>query len=153
MTMQSGESSFGPYTLRVVSTAPGLFTADASGSGQAAALNEDGSLNSNSDPAARGSIVTFFLTGAGAMTPAVADGETIPLQGPWPTANSAIELAFTGYGAAEILYAGAAPGLVAGVIQVKARVPAIAGTSRVSLPVVVRVGASVTQSGVTIAVK
>src|SRR5262249_33404856 len=50
-------------TVPVVSSAPGLFTADASGKGQAALLNQDGSLNSASSPAALGSVVVFFATG------------------------------------------------------------------------------------------
>jgi sugar lactone lactonase YvrE len=54
----------------VASVAPGIFTT-ASGSGQAAADNQDGSLNSATNPAPRGSIVSFYATGQGSSSGAV----------------------------------------------------------------------------------
>lgn len=42
----------------------GIFTSDSSGSGQTAALNQDYSVNSASNPALRGSVVILFGTGA-----------------------------------------------------------------------------------------
>jgi uncharacterized protein (TIGR03437 family) len=51
-----------PVTLPVVSAAPGLFTRD----GHAlAATNQDGTLNTDASPAARGSVVSVFATGQG----------------------------------------------------------------------------------------
>jgi uncharacterized protein (TIGR03437 family) len=47
-----------PFSLGVNAN-PGLFTADGSGSGPAAALNEDQSANSPANPAARGSTVVL----------------------------------------------------------------------------------------------
>ncbi len=44
------------------------------GYGQAAALNQDGTLNSVDNPADQGSIVMLFVTGAGAMTPMPVNG-------------------------------------------------------------------------------
>jgi sugar lactone lactonase YvrE len=55
-------------TVNVVDTSPSIFTTSG-GAGQAAALNEDGSLNSQSNPAERGSIVVFFATGEGETNP------------------------------------------------------------------------------------
>src|SRR4051812_42433573 len=52
-----------PVSKSVASTAVGVFTADASGKGQVSLSNSDGSINSSSSPAARGSYVTFYLTG------------------------------------------------------------------------------------------
>ena len=60
--------------LPVAVTAPGIFTANASGSGQGAVLNEDGTLNTPSNPAPIGSIITFFETGEGQTTPNGVDG-------------------------------------------------------------------------------
>ena len=68
-----------PLNLAVVPTTPGVFTADtagvlttetveprsALGSGQAFALNADGSRNSEANPAAAGSVVTLYVTGTG----------------------------------------------------------------------------------------
>jgi uncharacterized protein (TIGR03437 family) len=58
----------------VAPTALGLLAADGSGSGLANAQNSDGTRNSESNPAARGSMVTIFLTGAGITNPAEPDG-------------------------------------------------------------------------------
>ena len=49
---------------------PGIFTATGTGQGQAAVLNQDGTYNSPSNPAPRGSVIVFYAVGAGAMTPA-----------------------------------------------------------------------------------
>jgi uncharacterized protein (TIGR03437 family) len=60
--------------VSVAPTALGLLSADGSGSGSANARNADGSLNSRSNPAAAGSVVTFYFTGAGVTSPAEMDG-------------------------------------------------------------------------------
>jgi uncharacterized protein (TIGR03437 family) len=52
---------------------PAFFTL-ASGTGPAAALNEDFTVNSSSRPAGKGSVVMLFATGAGIMNPSVPDG-------------------------------------------------------------------------------
>src|SRR5262249_12999295 len=58
----------------VVASAPGIFSADASGRGQAAMTNADGSYNSATNPAAPGSWVTFYITGEGLTEPPGSDG-------------------------------------------------------------------------------
>jgi uncharacterized protein (TIGR03437 family) len=91
--------------------------------GRAAVLNQDGTVNSVSNPAAAGSIISIFATGAGLMTPALADDGITPLQPPWPLPDLAVEVGIHGR-ATEVLYAGAAPGLVPGVLQINVRLPA-----------------------------
>jgi len=55
-----------PYTTElVVPAAPGVFTLDASGKGQAVALNQDGSLNTASNPAKVGDAISLYATGVG----------------------------------------------------------------------------------------
>jgi uncharacterized protein (TIGR03437 family) len=71
-------------TLPVVETAPGLFTTNSSGSGQAAMLNQDGSVNSAQFAAPRGSIVSFYGTGEGQTSPPGADGKIALSVGPIP---------------------------------------------------------------------
>jgi uncharacterized protein (TIGR03437 family) len=56
----------------VAPTALGLLSADGSGTGPANARNQDGTLNSASNPAKTGSSVTVFFTGAGNPPAAVA---------------------------------------------------------------------------------
>lgn len=102
-------------------SAPGLFTADATGLGQVAAANQDGLLNSPSNPAAKGSIVTFYATGAGQSAPAGVDGAITAA--PLPALTQPVSLRIGGK-PAELKYAGPAPGQVSGVLQINAVVPA-----------------------------
>src|SRR5262249_34183681 len=101
-------------------TAPALFTANQSGTGPVAALNEDGSVNSASRPAPQGSVVVLYGTGAGLMTRQVADGQVMDANLTSPQAPVFVRV---GKFPAEILYAGSAPGLVAGALQINVRIP------------------------------
>ncbi len=58
----------------IAPSAPGIFTADSSGQGQAAMANSDGSYNTAANPATPGSYVTFYLTGEGQTNPPGSDG-------------------------------------------------------------------------------
>ncbi|HYL74827.1 MAG TPA: hypothetical protein VEU96_11520 [Bryobacteraceae bacterium] len=139
------------YGLAVFSRAPGLFTADASGIGQLAALNQDGSVNSSSNPAAAGSVVSVFLTGAGATTPPLGNGELGPLQPPFPTPLLPVDYAaFSGL-VADVLFVGQAPGLIAGVVQVNLRIPPDTRSGNAELVLTVR--SFQAQGRTTIAVK
>jgi sugar lactone lactonase YvrE len=60
--VRAGGSSLGILSATVAPSAPGLF---ADSSGQAAATNVDGSINSNAAPASRGSIISLYGTGEG----------------------------------------------------------------------------------------
>jgi uncharacterized protein (TIGR03437 family) len=108
-----------PVHVAVAPASPALFTVNSQGWGPAAALNQDYSLNTAQNPAARGSVVLLFATGEG-MTDQAADGvlATTPL--PRPLLPITVTV---GGRPAEVLYAGAAPGLVAGVLQINARIP------------------------------
>ncbi|MCC6537970.1 MAG: SBBP repeat-containing protein [Bryobacterales bacterium] len=135
-------------TIPLAASSPGLFSANASGRGQAAALNQDATLNSAANAAEPGSVVVLYGTGEGRTTPASTDGAlaTTPLPRPELPVNVTI-----GGQRAEVLYAGAAPGLISGVIQLNVRVPiAIAQGDQ---PVVVRIGDRASQTGLTVAVR
>ena len=100
----------------VVSSQPAIFANGAS----SASLNQDGTPNSVSNPAKLGSIVTVWATGAGPVYPTPADGEVA-------TAAQNYFCCFVLVNNdeyAEVLYAGAAPGMVAGVVQINFRLPA-----------------------------
>jgi uncharacterized protein (TIGR03437 family) len=60
-----------PLQVAIASTALGLLSADGSGTGLANARNEDGTLNSASNPAKRGTRMTIFFTGAGVPPAAI----------------------------------------------------------------------------------
>jgi len=54
-----------PQRVPVVPAHPGLFTSNATGKGFAAALNQDGSINSPANPARKGEIAVLWGTGGG----------------------------------------------------------------------------------------
>ena len=114
---RNGASDMPPLQTTVVESAPGVFL----GPSGAAAINQDGTINSKEHPAARHSIVSIFLTGAGLMEPVPADGAVPKLPYAKPVLPVSID------GGAEILYAGDAPGLVEGVVQINFRLPKLAG--------------------------
>lgn len=106
----------GPSFIRAWS--PALFTLDGR---QVAALNQDGTVNSQSNPAAPGSVVVLFATGGGDMRPQPETGAVVSGT-PLPLMTQPVSVKVNG-ASAEVLYAGAAPGLVSGVLQVNARFP------------------------------
>lgn len=61
------------YTVTGVSADPGIFTTASSGQGQAAVFNADGSVNSATNKATRGTTVSMYLTGLGAPTSTAAN--------------------------------------------------------------------------------
>ncbi len=136
-------------TLPVVAALPALFSANASGRGQGAILNQDSSYNTAANPAAKGSIVILFGTGEGQTNPAGADGQLASAVFPKPALP--VSVTFGGLPAEEVLYAGAAPGQVAGLFQINVRIPAEVASGDV--PVVVTVGTAPSQSGLTVAVQ
>jgi len=137
-----------PVTLSVTSAVPALFSANASGHGPAAALNQDNSLNLPSSPAAKGSVVVLFGTGEGQTTPPGADAKRAVVPLPKPLLPVSATIAGL---SAQVLYAGAAPGLVAGVIQLNVRIPANSPSGNV--PVVFKVGSASSQANLTVSVQ
>ena len=140
----------GPVVLTISGANPGVFTADSSGRGQAVVVNEDGSLNSAANPASRGSVIVLYATGEGQTNPGGVDGKLAigvdlakPLLPVQVRVNGTI---------ADVQYAGSAPGLVAGLMQVNVRLPdGLPAAS--ALPLVLNVGGANSRLDVTIAVK
>jgi uncharacterized protein (TIGR03437 family) len=117
--------------VAVANEAPALFV-DATGQtavgSQAAANNQDGSLNSQGNPAPRGSVVSLYGTGLG-------------------ISNDPVSVTFDNY-TAPILYAGPAANYP-GLFQINAQVPS-GYLPTGDLTVVVTVGTSPTQTGVLV---
>jgi uncharacterized protein (TIGR03437 family) len=88
---------------------------------QGAILNQDGTINSSSNPAARGSIVSLFGTGGGVTAPGGITGGFAPLSPP-TLLTLPVAVHINRY-QAHVEYAGAAPTLISGVFQVNVRVP------------------------------
>jgi uncharacterized protein (TIGR03437 family) len=85
-------------------------------------INEDGTLNSENNPARQGSIVTIYATGLNNTQPAQATG-TIASEAASLTVQNGLQIGGAGFGEADITYAGAAPGFVAGLTQINFRLP------------------------------
>jgi uncharacterized protein (TIGR03437 family) len=147
-----GQSSNG-VSANVATTMPGLFTLNASGTGPGAILNQNGSVNSPSAPAQRGDAIVVYLTGEGQTSPAGVTGKvttvstTLPLT---PAPLLPIAVLIDGQ-PANYSFAGEAPGLVSGVMQLNVTVPQAAGSGAKSITV--SIGGRPSQSGVTVSIQ
>jgi len=137
-----------PATVPASPASPAIFTLTGSGVGQGAILNQDASVNSIRNPALPGSIVSVYATGAGQTNPPGVDGQVTASSLPVPVLPVQVTIASL---AAEVSYAGAAPGFVAGVLQVNVQIPP--GAPSGSQPVVLSVGSASSPLGVTVAIK
>ncbi len=135
-------------------TAPGLFAQSSSGSGTGAILNQDNSLNGLSHPAAKGSIVQVFLTGEGQTSPQGVTGAITAATLPPPQVTpEPMQLIQVWIGGQQALwtYAGEAPGMVAGVMQLNVQIPT--GAPSGALSIQVSIGGNMSQNGITVAVQ
>jgi uncharacterized protein (TIGR03437 family) len=114
-------------TLAVANAAPGLF-ALGGGTGQAVATNQDGTVNSQANPARAGSVVTLYATGAGQ--------------------NNSLGV-IVGTRAGTLQFSGDAPGLI-GLTQINVQLPPDATGVQ---PVVLLAGNVPSQAGVTLAIE
>jgi len=139
-------------SLNVAATAPAPFTADGSGSHGGAILNQDYSPNTAAHPAAAGSAVQIFATGEGVTAPPSTDGRpnNQPLGPTFPVPVAPVSVTIGGQ-PAQVLFAGTAPGGVAGFLQVDAVVPT--GLQAGPVPIVLKVGNASSPAGVTVAVQ
>jgi uncharacterized protein (TIGR03437 family) len=139
-----------PIEIAVQPAAPGVFTADGSGTGQALAINAStGEVNSPSNPARVGDVLTLYITGDGELNRPVSDGGVITAA----LTPTKLDVQVTvGGTVAPVLYAGAAKGLVAGVSQVnmEIREPVPRGSA---IPITVTVGGISTRGSVTLATR
>jgi uncharacterized protein (TIGR03437 family) len=136
------------FSVPVVAASPGLFSANSSGTGQGAILNQDGGFNNAQNPAVKGSVIVLFLTGEGQTDPPGSDGQIANGVFPKPALPVRVDM---GGIQAEVLYAGAAPGQVAGLMQVNAKIPDNSNSGPV--PVQVTVGTAQSQRSLTVAVR
>lgn len=140
-----------PVTMPVANSAPAIFTQAASGAGAGAILNQDNSLNTPANAAQRNTIIQIFATGGGQTTPPSLDGRFAPSSplAAYPAGRVTVRI---GNIDAPVVYAGGAPGLINGLIQINARVPATA-TLGAAVPIIVRIGTVDSIAGVTVAIR
>jgi uncharacterized protein (TIGR03437 family) len=166
LVVTNGNNPPASATVTVATTAPGIFTADGSGSGQAAALNYNAdtqvyTLNGSTNPAKIGDTVLLYLTGEGdynstgplsgvpgasnsgyIIPPSLAS--SLPQMNPLPTVT-------IGGASATVSYAGPMVGAMLGVLQMNVVIPA-GSTTGASVPLVVTIGGIASQANVTLAI-
>jgi len=140
-----------PFSVNVANTAPAIFTLTQNGTGQGAIVNPNGSVNGTANTAAAGSVIAIYATGGGTMNPAQTTGSVTPTTGTsFPLTLMPITVTIGGQ-PATVQYGGAAPGLVAGVLQINVTVPQGAGTG--NQPVVITSNGVSSPSNVTVALR
>ncbi len=154
MTVEYNGVSSTALAPRIADTAPGIFTIDGT---RAAALNQDGTINGPGNgpgnPAQAGTVVVLYTTGEGQTSPGGIDGELVPSNNlKKPLAAVRVRVNGADVPAANIFYAGSAPGLVAGLMQINFRLPANT-PANLATPVEVFVGSGQSPAGTTIAVR
>ncbi len=155
--------------LNVVSIAPGVYTLNATGQGQASALNSNpaGTVNGPvggvpvtggtvpTSPGVQGSVLAIYGTGGGLTSPGGVTGTLnsgitlMPLLN-W-TAGSSVVTATIGGKPATVTFAGAAPTLITGVWQINVQVPT--GLSSGPQVLDIAINQQHTQSNVTVVVQ
>jgi len=150
MRVETRNQTSSELELRVAETSPGVFTINGSGSGQGAVLNQNGTVNGPGNPEQRGNVVVIYATGHGQTNPQGTTGRV--LSGDDLRRVVASVIVRIGGRPAEVLYAGSAPGLVSGALQINARIATDAATGS-NVPVEILVGGSASQTGVTVAVQ
>ena len=152
--------------VTIAATAPGIFTADGSGVGSAAALNyntvtKQYSLNTSTNLAKIGDLVILYLTGEGSydvaplLGGASDTGFVVPLTAPTlPQVTPAPTVRIGGQNADSMdvrFSAGPIPGSIMGLLQINVVVPT-GSTTGSAVPVTVTFGANQTQAGVTLGI-
>jgi uncharacterized protein (TIGR03437 family) len=100
----------------------------------AAAVNQDGTINSPQNPAPAGSVVSLFVTGLGTVTPSLPDGAITPYPPPKQDLTASVLFQWNGLNpgdffetAGTVLYAGPAPLEVEGLGQINVQLPGASG--------------------------
>lgn len=147
-------------TVTIAATAPGIFTTDSSGVGQAAALNFNATtsqytLNATANQAKIGDTIILYATGEGdyatGLPPPSHTGLVIPSTlSPLPQVNPLPTVTIGGV-PATVNYAGPIVGSIIGLLQLNVVIPA-GSTTGSAVPVSIGIGGNVSQSNVTIAV-
>jgi uncharacterized protein (TIGR03437 family) len=161
VTLTNGSNPQATGTVTVDVAAPGIFTADGSGSGQAAALNLNAAgalaLNNGTNLAPIGQTVILYLTGEGNYLPSLSGGGSntgyvIPTSiNPLPASMSPSVTIGGVDASAGVTYAGVVPGSITGLLQINVTVPTGSATG-VAVPVTVTISGITTQANVTLGI-
>jgi uncharacterized protein (TIGR03437 family) len=160
VTVTYNTQQFGPAVAYATFGSPGIFRLQIGQSAQAVAINQDGTLNGPTNPAARGSIVAVWGTGYGQTDPLCQSGGlNLPYAAPLSPGISALiynaDPSLLGVQVpASVTYAGSAPTLVCGIVQINFQVPVNVAPGAYSFsPWIAGNGMIGSPTGATIAVK
>ena len=145
VTVVYNAATIGSFNVSVELVDPQLFRLQAGFSTQAVAMNEDGTVNGRSDPAAAGSAITLFGTGFGPDAVQGVTGTIAPMDTETALLNVGVQLNSL---PANVLWAGAAPGMLAGIGN-DIVVPAGTGRGPVSVQVMIALPTGVQYSNST----
>jgi uncharacterized protein (TIGR03437 family) len=134
-------------SLPVAGVIPGIFTLNTSGQGPAAVLNSDYTTNRAGNAVARGDYVMVFATIGGENGQ---DGDIAGSAQAHPLSSS-VTVTVGGVNA-QVLYAGNAPGLIWGMAQLNLVIPTSVANGD-TVPLVIGIGGTTSQTTTTIAVK
>ena len=154
LTRPGGSTSL--TTLNITATAPGIFTVLQNGQGQGAVQNIDFSQNGDpqsilgAKPAALGSQIEIYATGAGDTNPPLLPGQSADPSGSPLVLTNVQPTVTIGGQPAQVLFSGMAPGFV-GLCQINVLIPQSV-TPGNAVPLVVNAG-GVASNTVTIAVQ
>jgi uncharacterized protein (TIGR03437 family) len=136
-------------TVPVVPSSPGIFT-QSYGPGQTWMVNQDGTFNSASNPAPRGTYVAFWVTGQGLVNTTLGDGAQ-PTGPPFPSPLLPVSVSLGGSAvpASNLVFDGL---IYSGEVQINVLIPANAPTGS-AVPVVVTIGGASSRTDATIAIQ
>jgi len=137
-------------SVSVAQSNPAFFLAPGLSPTQVAGLNQDGSYNSPSNPERRGNVLVLFATGEGQTSPSGIDG-ALATSTPLPEPILPVSTTIGGM-RANILYYGAAPGAIAGLMQINVQIPTTASAGE-AIPVSLTVGNNSSSTSATVSVQ
>ncbi len=138
ITVEYQDQTSPAFTVPVAASSPSIFSLNGSGAGQGAAVNADGSGNDALHPVSIGGYLSLYATGAGQTAPESTDGKITAITQPLPQPVLPTKVTVDGQ-PARVVYAGAAPAEVAGMMQVVVQIPSSVKPGGY-VPVVLQVG-------------
>ena len=122
VVVSAGGTASAAVNIAIAPVAPGVFSLLANGSGPAALLHADWMVVSRSAPLQSGETVSLYLTGLGAVSPAVASGAAAPGPPGLAVVQAPVRVLFDG-AEGKVGFCGLAPNY-AGLYQINVTVPA-----------------------------
>ena len=119
IVVTNGSTPSNTVTVPVAATSPGIYSLDQSGSGSGAIEHANGSIVNAGNPANPGETVVVYLTGMGAVTPAVADGTASTGN---PLNKTVQPMVYVADQQANVMFSGLAPGFP-GLYQLNVTIP------------------------------